>query len=258
MRQLQRAALTLINGVVYIGFGSHGTLPPEHGWILGYNAQTLQLTAVFNDTPNGEGGGLWQGGGKIVSDAQGYLYVETGSGTFGPSLNASGFPSNGDYGDSFLKLAVDPTSSASNPNINGWGLKVVDYFTPQNQESLYLNDEDLGSGAPMLLPSSVGSAAHPNLLVGSGKQGTIYLIDTNNMGKYNPNADNIVQEIPNAVTSFYGSPAYFDNTIYFAGLNDVGKTFSIADGYISPTPTSESKDTFGFPSSTPTLSSNGD
>ena len=162
VRQLQRAALTLSNGVVYLGFGSHNDQDPYHGWIVGYNAQTLQLSAVFNSTPNGLEGGIWEGAGKFAIDSQGDLYASTGNGTFDATLNASGLPNMGDYGDSVIKLAPDPTTSASNQNANGWGLKVVDYFTPFNQQTLATTDQDLGSGDILLLPASVGSAAHPN------------------------------------------------------------------------------------------------
>ena len=202
LRQLQRPALTLCNDTIFIGFGAHGTSTPYHGWLLGYNAQTLQPNAVFCTTPNGFNGGIWQGGGRIDVDAQGYLYIETGNGDFDTTLDANGFPVNGDYGDSFLKLAIDPTTSPTNQDVNGWGLKVVDYFTPSNQQTLYTEDLDLGSGGPLLLPDSVGSAAHPHLMVGGGKIGTIYLIDTDNMGKYNPTADQIVQELPGTSTAF--------------------------------------------------------
>ena len=182
LRQMNRPALTLAGGTVYLGFASHGDNFPYHGWVLGYSAQTLQLTAAFNTTPDGGSGGIWQSGGRITADGQGNLYFMTGNGTFDSTLNAQGFPSNGDYGDSFVKLASDPNSSAANQNINGWGLKVVDYFTPFNQDGLNAGDVDLGSGAPVLVPDSAGSSAHPHLLMGMGKEGRAYLVDRDNMG----------------------------------------------------------------------------
>src|SRR5207245_85927 len=117
--------------------------------------------------PNGGEAGIWQAGGGLAADANGNLFLMTGNGTFDATLDANGFPASGDYGDSFLKLTVDSTSP-SNPNVNGWGLKVADYFTPFNQAGLNNNDTDLGSGGLMLLPDSAGSAAHPHLLVGAG------------------------------------------------------------------------------------------
>jgi hypothetical protein len=257
VRQLQRTALTLANGTVYVGFGSHNDMDPYHGWIVGYNAQTLQLSAVFNSTPNGSEGGIWEAGGKFAVDSQGNLFVDTGNGTFDTSMNASGLPNRGDYGDSVIKLAPDSTTSASNQNPYGWGLKVLDFFTPFNQQTLANNDQDLGSGDIVLLPDSVGSAAHPHLLICGGKEGRVYLIDRDNMGKYDPNTDHVVEEQAGAVTSIYGTPAYFNNTLYIVGLNDVGKTFSINNAYFSPSPTSVSPDKFGFPPGTPNISSNG-
>ena len=258
LREFQRPALTLSNGVVYMEFASHSDNGPYHGWILGYNATTLALTAAFNLTPNGGLGGVWEAGGQMVIDSSGYMYVSTGNGTFDTTLNAQGFPINGDYGDSFVKLAVDPTTSATNQNINGWGLKVVDYFTPFNEASLNSVDKDLGSGGLLLLPPSAGSAAHPNLLVGAGKEGRIYLVDTSNMGHYNATADNIVQELPGALVGSFDTPAYYNGSIYYVGpFGDYAKAFSISNGVITATPSSESADTFGYPGSTPVVSANG-
>jgi hypothetical protein len=98
-----------------------------------------------------------------AADNAGNLYFVTGNGTFESNLNANGFPSKSDYGDTLLKLAVDPSSDATHQNPNGWGLKVVDYFAPHNQAELASLDLDLGSGAPLLLPDAAGSAAHPRL-----------------------------------------------------------------------------------------------
>jgi hypothetical protein len=127
LRGLQRAAVTLHNGQVYLAFASHGDVFPYHGWILGYDETSLAPSAVFNANPNGDDCGIWQGGGKLAFDPQGFMYVETGNGLFDGTLNAQGFPIDGDYGDSFLKIAIDPTITAANPGINGWGMKVLRY-----------------------------------------------------------------------------------------------------------------------------------
>ena len=106
-------------------------------------------------------------------DPQGYMYVETGNGTFDTTLNAQGFPSQGDYGDSFIKIALDPASTQGNQNgnINGFGLKVVDYFTPFNQASLNSADRDLGSGGPMVLPDAAGSTRIPTCWSAPARRG---------------------------------------------------------------------------------------
>jgi hypothetical protein len=263
LRQLNRPALTLVNGSVYLAFASHGDNGPYHGWIVGYSASSLALDAVFNTTPNGSDGGIWQSGGRLAVDAQNNFYVETGNGTFETTMT-NGFPSRGDYGDTFLKVALDPTTSATHQNINGWGLKVVDYFTPFDQANLNNGDFDLGSGAPLLLPDSAGSAAHPHLLVGSGKEGRIYLIDRDNMGNFSSTSDNVVQETPNdTISGSFDTPAYFNGSIYYVGgsnignPNDVGKSFSISNGMLSTSPTSQGTDSYGYPGSTPSISASG-
>ena len=166
--QLQRAALSLVNGVVYVAFASYGDNFNYHGWVLGVDAQTMKTVAAFNDTPNGTKGGIWQSGGSISSDALGNLYLSTGNGTFDTTLDGNGYPAQQDYGDAILKLTVDPASSPTNQNGNGWGLKVVDYFTPYNTQQLNAQDSDLGSSGPVLLPDSAGSAADPHLLLKGG------------------------------------------------------------------------------------------
>jgi hypothetical protein len=264
LRQLNRPGLTLVNGTIYIAYASHGDNGPYHGWVLGYSAATLQLTAVFNTTPNGGLGGIWQSGGRLAVDAAGNLYFETGNGTFDTTLNGNGMPVNGDYGDSFVKLAVDPSSTPTMQNQNGWGLKAVDYFTPFDQSSLDSADLDLGSGGPVLLPDSGGSAAHPHLLVGAGKEGRIYLIDRDNMGHFNAGSDQIVQETSNGtISGSFDTPAFFNGSLYYVGgsnignPNDVGKTFSISSATLNATPTTKGPDTYSYPGSTPSISANG-
>jgi fibronectin type 3 domain-containing protein len=264
LRQMDRPGLTDANGNIYLAFASHGDNGPYHGWVLSYNASTLALNGVFNTTPNGTEGGIWQAGGRVAVDASGNLYFETGNGTFDTTQNGSGMPNNGDYGDSFVKIAVDPTTSPTNQNINGWGLKAVDYFTPFDQANLNSGDLDLGSGGPMLLPDSAGSTTHPHLMVGAGKEGRIYLIDRDNMGHFSSTTDNVVQETNNTtISGSFDTPGYFNGTIYYVGgsnignPNDVGKTFSISNGQMSLTPTSQGPDSYAYPGSTPSISANG-
>ena len=232
IQHLERPALTLAGGMLYVCYGSHADTDPYHGWILGYNAANLALPprSVFNTTPNataaafgshaGEGA-LWMGGGGLCADVNTNLYLETGNGSFSQDTNG------GDYGDSFVRL------STSN------GLAAADYFTPYNQASLQASDSDLGSGAPVLLPDSAGSAAHRRLLVGAGKEGKIYLVDRDNMGRFQPGSDSqIVQSIPNAIGGggSFATPAFFNSRIFYTGRTDAVKAFLIANAAISPTP----------------------
>lgn len=272
LRHHQRPALKIVNGVVYAAWASHEDRGPYHGWVVGFDVQTLALRGVFNATPNGGLGGIWQSGGGISSDGTA-LYFETGNGTFDGSngglvtpsetgtvtgLDAQGFPINGNYGNSFVKLVVDPSTNPNNQNINGWGLKVADYFTPFNQEFLDDRDLDLGSGAPVILPDDVGSAAHPHLMVGAGKEGKMYLIDRDNMGKFGTQ-DRVVQAVGGQLSSSFDTAAYFQNQIYYVeGFGGTAKTFSVVNGVMSETPTSRSVDTFTYAGSTPSISANGE
>src|SRR5262249_18936852 len=225
---------------------------------MGYDAATLRQVAVFNTTPNGGRGGIWESGGALAADDQGNIYVETGNGSFDGTTPPGAFPADADYGDTVLKLAVDPTSSPSNPNPNGWGLTVADFFTPFNQQDLADLDLDLGSGGPMLLPDALGSADHPHLLLASGKEGRIYLIDRDNMGKFDSTGDHVVQE-PDAgvIKCSFDTPALFNNSFYYAGaFGDVAQAFSITGGMLSG-PTSSSADGFGYPGATASISANG-
>jgi hypothetical protein len=244
LREHQRSGLVLANGVVYISWASHGDNDPYHGWVIGYDAQTLSPVFVFNTTPNGTRGGVWMAGGAPAVDDNGYLYLATGNGSF----DVSGSLSPG-YGDSILKL---------NPSDQS----VADYFTPYNQAQLDSRDQDLGSGAVLLLPDSVGSADHPHLMVQAGKEGKIYLMDRDNLGLYQTTgstSDDVVQVIPNALNGWVMStPAFYNGMIYYQSMNDYLKAYQIADGQINPTPVSRTNQIFnGERGGTPSISANG-
>jgi hypothetical protein len=262
LRELNRPGLILAGGSVYMACGSHGDNGPYHGWLLGFDKNTLAVTAVLNLTPNGGLGGIWGGGGKPAVDSNGYFYVMTGNGAFdgynnngvAAGLDSLGFPVNGDYGDSVVKISTDTTTSPGNQNKNGWGLRVVDYFAPFNNQSLDVSDSDLGSGECTILPDSAGSAAHPHLLVGAGKQGNIYLIDRDSMGKFTATTDNVVQS-QSAIGESFDTPAFFNGRLYYVGAGDRGKAFTIANAVMANGPAT--LDSFGWPGSTPSISANG-
>jgi len=238
-RELQRPALLLAGGVVYVSWASYCDFDPYHGWIIGYDTKTLQQVGVFNDTPNGTEGGIWMSGGGPAAASDGTIYCITGNGTF--DTNAS--PQ--DFGDSFLRLT--PGSS----------LTLTDYFTPYNQDALASADEDLGSGGAVVLPDSAGSASHPHLVVGCGKEGKIYLLDRDNMGHFNAAGDSqIVQTVTLGATVF-GLPAFFNNRIYFQGVGLPLRAFALSNAMINPTPVSQTPDTVTFRGATPSISANG-
>ncbi len=239
LTSFNRTGLLLNNGVVYFGCGSHCDNPVFHGWLFGFNAQTLATNSIFLTTPNGSEAGIWAAGGGPAADTNGNVFTSTGNGTFSPT--------NGNYGDSFLRL------STSN------SLAVTDYFTPYNQESLDDSNKDIGSGGVVVLPDEVGSLAHPHLLVGdAGKQGTIYLINRDNMGHFNATGDTqIVESMTNALIASFDTPAYFNNAIYYVSANQIIKAFTITNGFIGSTPVSQGLNELGFPGCTPSISANG-
>jgi hypothetical protein len=234
-KQNQRAGLTLANGIVYIGWSAHGTNGPYHGWLMGYDAQTLAQVAVFNSTPNGNSGGIWQAGSPPAIDADGNLFLVTGNGTF--DGNAGG----GDYGDTLLKLS--PT------------LDILDYFTPSNALTLDVNDRDFGSGGPVLLPDQPGP--HPHLVVACGKEGTIYLTDRDDLGQFNADTNDVVQSLEQVVGGTWSLPAYWNGRVYYGGVRDNVKALPLTNGQLAKLPTSVSPTAYGYPGATPAVSANG-
>lgn len=243
LRQNQRPALLLENGVVYIGFASHGDNQPYHGWVLGYNATTLQQVLAYAATPDNEGGGIWHSGGGLAADAAGNIYFVTGDGTF-----TANSPGGRDYGDSFIKLAP--------------GGAVVDYFTPWNQSDLDLGNIDLGAGGLLLLPNQSGT--HPHMLLGAGKNGTLYLIDRDAMGHFHANDDSqIVQSLvdifPNGTPEpgNFSAPVYFNESVFFSPITDNVQAFQFSNGLLSTAPTSRASGIYAFPGGTLAISASG-
>jgi hypothetical protein len=240
----QRCALLLTGGVVYIGVGANAESDSDnHGWILGYRASDLTATMTFCTSPDDYWSSMWQSGGGLSSDADGYVYGESANGTFDVNTGGS------DYGDSALKL--DSTG------------KVVDYFTPHDQADLSNNDIDFGSANALVLPDQTGPVAHE--LLASGKPGILFLLDRDGMGHFQSGSDSqIVQSVsafPNTsgVTSgIFASPVYWNGTVYASGIGGGVQAYALGAGKLSSSPTSQNiHQQFRFPGATLAVSSSG-
>ncbi|HEV2208470.1 MAG TPA: chitobiase/beta-hexosaminidase C-terminal domain-containing protein [Verrucomicrobiae bacterium] len=234
LKEHSRPALTLLNGKVYIAYASHGDNTPYHGWLFAYDALTLTQTSVYNTTPYGGLGGFWDGGGGATVDADGYLYLQTGNGTF-DAVGATFSQASNNFAMAVLKFAVTN------------GIQLVDYFAPSNAVSLSGSDQDLGASAPIVLPDSAGSTTHRHLLVGGGKTAPIYVMDRSNLGQFGcttcPN--NLVQQFNGGPGGDRDTtPAFFNNTLYIMGQNGAISAFSINNGVFNTTPV-QSPDTYG-------------
>jgi hypothetical protein len=242
----QRPGLVLSKGVVYVAWASHEDHDPYHGWVIGFDALTLApvANAIFNSTPNQVGtlpysrGGVWMGGGAPAVDALGNLFFITGNGTFDANTGGS------NYGDSVVKL-----STVS-------GLSVADYFTPLDQASLDANDTDFGSGAATILVDQLaGPVTH--LVIGGGKQGNLFLLNRDNMGKFSGSTNNVIETV-NLGNSIFATPAFWQNNLYVAGVGPLKQfAFNSTTGRFNGAPFSQSSTSYRFPGATPSVSSNG-
>jgi hypothetical protein len=250
----QRTGLLLQNGIVYFGFGAHEDNGPWHGWILAYNATTLQQTGVWCASPNQQNSGIWMSGSGLAANVPdpinhpyGQMFTVTGNGTFDavPPYN-----NTMDFGDSIIKL--DLTNGA--PTMISNGTTVGDAFTPHDQDTLNSTDTDQASGGLLLLPDSASGGQH--LLTQVGKTGRVYVLDQTNLGGYHPSNTTDPGEKAN-VNGMWSMPAYWNGNLYFWGSGDTLKAFSFVNGIISTNPTSASMERFNFPGATPVVSANG-
>lgn len=244
----ERQGLLLLNGVIYTAWTSHCDQRPYTGWVIGYDEKTLKQSSVIDLTPNGNEGSIWQAGAGLASEGKNIYFLDA-NGVFDTTLNSKGFPSQGDYGNAFMKLSTR----------NG-KLRVADYFTMYDTVQESDADQDLGSGGALLLPPMKGSNGKTrHLAIGAGKDSNIYLVDRNNMGKFNPNNDNAVyQEIDGVLPGgIWSMPAYFNGSVYYGpqGYNLLQFTFSQAK--LATSPASSSTAVFEYPGSTPSVSANG-
>ncbi len=230
----QRAAVSLINGVIYLAFASHEDHDPYHGWVLGYNPNTLTQVSVFNVTPNSGEGAIWMGGQGLVGDSSNNIYLISANSTKSTENTSD------DYGESFLKLVP-----------SGGTLTVADYFKSNQYDNFNANDLDLGSTGAFLIPGTT-------YIAGGSKVGKLYVVNTANMGKLNTSADQVVQEFQ-ATNGMWGSPAFWNNTMYIWGVNEPLKAYTFNGNTFSTSPSSQSAYSTpgGTTSGTVSVSSNG-
>ena len=228
----QRSALALTGNTIYIAFGHC-----SHGWILSYDKTSLTPTGILNTTPNGGGGAIWNAGGAPAIDSSGNMFLI--------SAVDAGDPASG-YNDSFLKITG--------------ALAVADFFMPSNEAFLRTNDADLGSGDVVLMPTN--SSSHPNEVIGGGKDGRIFVVDRDNMGKFNSTTDQVIQKVQTGTQQFdniFSTPGYWNGNLYIHCESDVLKAYSWSNttGLLSSTYTSKGAHVFGVHGATVSISSNG-
>ena len=239
-KQFQRTALLLLNGVVYVAFGSFGDNLPYEGWVFAYSAQStgvLHRTAILCTSPDAGASAIWQSGGGPAADSLNNIYVATGNGTF--DLDSGGR----DAGNSVLKLSP--------------ALALLDYFTPANQAQLNSSDSDLGSGGPMIAPTQSGATA-PHLIVQGGKDGKVYLVNRDSMGKYNASSNSNVETMlagqPEPTNGVFSTPAAIGSSLYLGEKSEPLELFTFANGLLSSAPAAQSANSFGYPGTVPMLS----
>ena len=241
----ERAALLLVNGQIYLAFASHCDIQPYNGWIMAYNEATLAQTAVLQLTPNGSEGAIWDAGG-LAADSTGALYATVANGTFDTTLDAHGMPSRQDYGNAALRIGL-----------TGSSLAIGDYFTPSNTASESANDVDLGSGSVVLLMDLTDSAgtAHHLMAVG-GKDANLYLLDRDNMGRFNSTANAVYEQLA-VGGALFSAPVYFDGSVYVGDVGGTLKAYRFANAQLPATPNSQTSTTFAYPGTSPAISAQG-
>lgn len=232
----QRSGLALDGGIVYVAYASNDD---ARGWLVGFDAATLDIVRVFCVTPTGSLGGIWGPGSAPAIDEGGNLYASTGNGSFNASRGGP------NYGMSVLRLATANQ------------LHVVDYFAPYNERPMSGRDLDLGSGGVMLLPNHSGP--HPHEVISGGKEGRLFILDRDDMGGFHRGANRVVQQLDaNLHSGYYSSPAYFNGAVYYAAVGSHLERYAIRGARLSDEPVSRSAQLFNYPGSTPSISSNGE
>jgi hypothetical protein len=208
------------DGLIYTSWASNCDYGPYSGWVISFKQADLTRASVLNVAPSSgvgqsgdttfftiEGPVIWMAGDGPGADAAGNVYLLTANGRFDTTLDANGAPNQGDYGNSFLKISAA-----------GGNLAVTDYFTMFNEFDESTQDLDLGSGGEMLLPDMTDATnTLKHLVVGAGRDGKIYVVDRDNMGKFDPAKNSIWQELDDQALggSIFSSPAYYNGHVYY-------------------------------------------
>jgi hypothetical protein len=238
-----------MNGTLYISFGSHCDNNPWHGWLMAYEASTFAQKGIFNSTPIGRGGGIWMAAGAgIAADSNGNLFIATGNGTYDGAT---------EWSDSVIKLG--PFTSGKLP--------VADWFTPFNQSNLDSHDEDQASGGVLLLPDQPAGSPRRHLLVTGGKDGTLYVLDRDDLGKFNSSNNNQVwQSFPHSGPALRAAEAWWNNNVYVGRSSGSSGTasdylraysFDPLTSKLDGVSTSHTPELFEFPAPTPIVTANG-
>jgi hypothetical protein len=223
---LNRVALTLSKGVVYVGFASHCDANPYHGWIFRYDTVAKKLLAPYVTTPSTSRGGIWMGGGGLAVDSGGDLYFTAGN-TKPTDTNTSGKA----IANALARVTIN-TSGA---------LVTKDWFMPSNVADLDTKDLDLDSAGVLLIPGT-------NLVVGGGKESKLFLLNRSALGKFNA-TDKVVQEFfvePGTAKvpdhEIAGTPVYWDRAatsrLYVWPVRAPLKAYAFDGSKFNPTPQS--------------------
>jgi hypothetical protein len=255
----QRTAVNYYDGYVYFGFAAHGDIGNWHGWLFAYNATTLQQTTALCLSPNGYGAGIWESGAGMPIDSggpggSGRMFVAVGNGTFGTANTPTG-----ELGESIVQF-----------NLANGALTPSDIFVAFNAAALNQHDVDLGSGGILMLPDELGSYTHE--LIEVGKEGRIDVLNRDALGGFaGTNATsntNALQDITGVLElpagapttkppGLWNTPSYWHGHVYLWGNENVPMMFTMANGVLSTTPSSQSTITSHFPTPSFSISANG-
>jgi outer membrane protein assembly factor BamB len=246
----QRAGLALVNGTVYVAFGSHEDHRPFYGWLLGYryDGSSFERTYTLNVAPNSGDGGIWMAGAAPAADAAGNLYLITGNARFDA---AAADPPNDDYGDSLLKLSGD--------------LRVLQYFTPSDQQFDDVQNNDFGSGGVVL--ANLPGASRARIALAAGKDGDLFVIDREHLGGYGDEKawqevragteKNVSGAYPGVI---FTAGAFWNDRYYAAGAGEPLKAYRLdpVTARLTFQGAASEPRGFGYPGGTPAISAAGD